>query len=98
MKCPYCNFELTLGNKTVSDKQVAVCRNPEYKYAGWHLPAELWQELIRTRKAVDIAVERLELIAHETFQGEPNSINMGFHVRAAAALTDIDEIIAEQKD
>lgn len=53
MKCPYCNFELTLGNKTVSDKQVAVCRNPECKYAGWHLPAELWQELIRTRKALE---------------------------------------------
>ena len=60
MKCPYCNFELTFGNKTVSDKQVAVCRNPECKYAGWHLPAELWQELIRTHKALDVAVDALK--------------------------------------
>lgn len=58
---------------------------------------ELESELERTRKAVDVAVERLELIAHETFQGEPSGINLGFHVRAAAALTDIDEIIKQEK-
>lgn len=45
MNCPYCNFELTFGDQTVSGKQVAVCRNPECKYAGWHLPAEIFDEL-----------------------------------------------------
>ena len=53
----------------------------------------------RLRKALDVAIERLNLMARETFQGEPGSINMGFHVRAEAALADINEITAlEQKD
>lgn len=45
MKCPYCNFELTFCDQTVADKQVAVCRNPECKYTGWHLPVEIFDEL-----------------------------------------------------
>lgn len=45
MNCPYCNFELTFCDKTMSNKQVAVCRNPECKYAGWHLPVEIFDEL-----------------------------------------------------
>ena len=48
----------------------------------------------RLRKALDVAIERLNLMSRETFQGEPSSINMGFRVRAEAALADIDEIIA----
>ena len=56
-------------------------------------------ELDRTRKALDVAIERLEQIAHESFQGDQQSINMGFHIRAAAALTDIEQITAlEQKE
>ena len=54
------------------------------------------------QKAVDIAIERLNLMARETFQGEPSSINMGFHIRAEAALADINEptqlTLTEQKD
>ena len=56
-------------------------------------------DLERTRRALDVATERLEQITHESFQGDQQSINMGFHIRAAAALTDIDEITSlEQKD
>jgi len=52
-----------------------------------------------TRKALELATERLQQIAHESFQGDQQSINMGFHIRAAAALTDIEQITAlEHKD
>lgn len=63
-----------------------------------HVLDKRTKELYRTRKALDVAIGRLEFIAQETFQGEPRWINMGFHARAEAALTDIDEIIAGQKD
>lgn len=56
-------------------------------------------ELERTRKALDVAIERLEQIAHESFQCDQQSINMGFNIRAEAALTDIEQITAlEQKN
>ena len=55
-------------------------------------------ELKRTKKQLEIAKERLEQIAHESFQGDQQSINMGFQIIAAAALTDIEQITAEQKD
>lgn len=56
-------------------------------------------ELERTRKALVVATERLEQITHESFQGDQQSINLGFHIRAAAALTDIGQITAlKQKD
>ena len=93
LKCPFCQQELDTSNYYTR------CHNPHCNITTeMEGTEEMWDALVRTRKALDVAVERLGLIARETFQGEPNSINMGFHVRAAAALTDIDEIIAEQKE
>ena len=93
MKCPFCQQELQEDVGYDGDYSCPNCSEP---YFG---SPELWQELIRTRKALDVAIERLEQIAHESFQGDQQSINMGFHIRAAAALTDIDQITAlEQKD
>ena len=97
MKCPFCQQELKCWdephNAIYSNWSCPNCRRFAY---GNKL---IWQELIRTRKALDVAIERLNLMARETFQGEPSSINMGFHVRAEAALADIDEIITlEQKE
>lgn len=66
------------------------------KYIG---TKQLWQELSKTQHALAVAIERLEQIAHESFQGDQQSINMGFHIRAAAALTDIEQITSlKQKD
>lgn len=61
------------------------------------MKAEPKTESDRTRKALELATERLQQIAHESFQGDQQSINMGFHIRAAAALTDIEQITAITK-
>ena len=96
MKCPFCGKQMyhPVGKATWS------CQNWDcLKSEGMIGNHVLWQELIRTRKALDYAIERLEQMAHESFQGDQQSINMGFHIRAAAALTDIEQITAlEQKD
>lgn len=47
MKCPFCNADLIVH----TDEQMAVCRNPNCKYDGWHLPLEIWQALIASKKA-----------------------------------------------
>ena len=94
MKCPFCQQRLLQEYNRQRDAVIYHCTHCYFQGDGI-----LWQELIRTRKALDVAIERLSLIAHETFQGEPGSINMGFHVRAEAALADINEITAlEQKN
>ncbi len=65
MNCPYCNFELTFCDKTMSNKQVAVCRNPECKYAGWHLPVEIFDEL----NAGKCAVHNLSVVREQFDRG-----------------------------
>ena len=94
MKCPFCQQELDTSNCYTR------CHNPHCNITTeMEGTEEIWNALVRTRKALDVAIERLNLMSRETFQGEPSSINMGFHVRAEAALADIDEITAlEQKD
>lgn len=62
LHCPFCSKELTIQPRKVANFEIAVCRNPVCKYAGWHLPAELWQDLARTRKALKIAVDALKSI------------------------------------
>lgn len=92
MKCAFCNGELvgTMGHPICRNQNCVMCDDP--------MPQDLLEELIRTRKALNVATERLEQIAHESFQGDQQSINLGFHIRAAAALTDIEQITAlEQK-
>ena len=98
MKCPFCQQELDYLAEDIYGNMY--CPNCRDKNGFTYKASEsIWQELIRTRKALDIAIERLEQIAHESFQGDQQSINMGFHIRAAAALTDIEQITAlEQKD
>ena len=49
MKCPFCNADLIVH----TDEQMAVCRNPNCKYDGWHFPLEIWQALIDGKKAQD---------------------------------------------
>lgn len=94
LKCPFCQQELECCGTYIDETKNLWCDN-----CGLFGDKKLFDEIIRTRKALDVAIERLSLIARETFQGEPSSINMGFHVRAEAALADIDEITAlEQKD
>ena len=94
MKCPFCQQELETWTKYTDGTSKVWCS--KCNLSG---DSKLFSELIRTRKALDVAIERLNLMARETFQGEPSSINMGFHVRAEAALADINKITAlEQKE
>lgn len=54
MKCPFCQQELQEDVGYDGDYSCPNCKEP---YFG---SPELWQELIRTRKALDVAKERLK--------------------------------------
>ena len=49
LKCPFCNADLIVH----TDEQMAVCRNPNCKYDGWHFPVEIIQRMIDGKKARD---------------------------------------------
>ena len=56
MKCPFCQQELNQDNP-----QSIECRNDDCKKSYFMYGSkELWQELIRTRKALEIAVDALK--------------------------------------
>lgn len=56
MKCPFCNTPLVHEN--MSDYWCVHCNTQEQK--GLYGSDKLWQELIRTRKALEIAVDALK--------------------------------------
>ena len=56
LKCPFCQQELNQDNP-----QSIECRNDDCKKSYFMYGSkELWQELIRTRKALDVAVDALK--------------------------------------
>lgn len=57
LKCPFCQQEyiITKGDSCFG-QQRCVCRNPNCEFDGWHFPIKLVSELIRTRKALEVAV------------------------------------------
>lgn len=57
LKCPFCQQELNSVAGTVD------CTNFDcIKTRGWYGNKELWQELIRMRKALDVAKDRLDTV------------------------------------
>ena len=54
MKCPFCNGELvgTIGHPICRNQNCVMCDDP--------MPQDLLEELIRTRKALDVAVDALK--------------------------------------
>ena len=54
MKCPFCNGELvgTIGHPICRNQNCVMCDDP--------MPRDLLKELIRTRKALDVAVDALK--------------------------------------
>ena len=61
MKCPFCQQELVIPKEEIRNGiQCCVCRNPKCEFDGWHFPVKLVQELIHTRKALDVAVDTLD--------------------------------------
>lgn len=57
--CPFCQQEL----KYDAWNEVYMCRNPNCKHLLGFGTKELWQELIRTRKALDVALDWLGQVA-----------------------------------
>ena len=58
MKCPFCGQKLE--SFFVENRSVFACCNLNCKGYFMNAPKELWQELIRTRKALDVAVDALK--------------------------------------
>ena len=65
MKCPFCNADLIVH----TDEQMAVCRNPNCKYDGWHFPLEIWQALIDGKKAQN-AIQKIKDIVYPALDRE----------------------------
>ena len=87
MKCPFCNGELvgTIGHPICRNQNCVMCDDP--------MPQDLLEELITTRKALDVAVDALNKIYNEN--GE-NCIN-GCDGIANKALEQINEITKGNK-
>ena len=60
LKCPFCQQELRKIHPTY-----VICDN--CRITG---DSELWQELIRTRKALDVAVDALKLLKEKAYLTE----------------------------
>lgn len=65
MKCPVCKGELHIFKSSTQD--AIVCAD-----CGFDGNTKLWQELIRTRKALDVAVDALKLMYQGN--GDPQDI------------------------
>ena len=65
MKCPFCNADLIVH----TDEQMAVCRNPNCKYDGWHFPVEIIQRMIDGKKAQN-AIQKIKDIVYPALDRE----------------------------
>ena len=62
MKCPFCQQKIE--NFFVENRSVFACCNLNCKGYFMNAPKELWQELIRTRKALELAKKWLMKIGY----------------------------------
>lgn len=58
LKCPFCQIELE--SVYVENRPVLACRNLNCTGYFMYAPKELWQELIYTRKVLDVANKKLQ--------------------------------------
>ena len=90
MKCPFCNSEL---ERVYSRPFQLICGK-----CGSLGTDELWQELIRTRKALDVAVDALKLFDSGQYTPQPDSYGLKTDASRLARKT-LEQITAlEQKD
>lgn len=97
-KCPFCQQEL----REIYCYNVAMgylCPNPDCKKAEkLKGNTEFWQELIRTRKALDVAVDALKLFDSGQYTPQPDSYGLKTDASRLARKT-LEQITAlEQKD
>lgn len=101
MKCPYCNKTLHCGATLKSDEYLVdlyQCANPECESTEFLVGCkEFWDilgQLIRTRKALEIAVDALN-----TIKGKHDPRCAVYHIDEKTAYDALDKITAlEQKD
>lgn len=107
LKCPFCQQEYIITkDDSCFGQQRCVCRNPNCEFDGWHFPIKLVSELIRTRKALDVAVDalksaktRLELINNSKFANLNNVLQIQSQCEVLKINEALDQITAlEQKD
>lgn len=87
LKCPFCNGELDMdvcGECGCPNEQ---CQKSVFMFGS----EELWQELIRTRKALDVAVDALKEI-----KDGKTPVSLGIYMDIGDALDKITAL--EQKD
>lgn len=96
-KCPFCNGELvgTIGHPICRNQDCVMCDDP--------MPQDLLEELIRTRKALDVAVDKLKGIKayYDDSYADPHFVN--WHIVAQRLANDAEDSIKaitalEQKD
>lgn len=93
MKCPFCQQELERNDL---DVQMFGCENQNCKHSIHYDTAgtkELWKELIRTRKALDIAVDAIDVISLKYHKDTPSIFLIKYAQNAKAEITAL-----EQKD
>lgn len=83
MKCPFCQQEIKIAGEHTT---IMSCFNGDCKGSGLYGEKAFWQELIRTRKTLEIAVSALKWI-YETY-----NLGMGYE----AAIMEKCEFALEQ--
>ena len=79
MKCPFCQQELSEFAGTVD------CVNIDcIKTRGWYGNKKLWQELITTRKALDLAITELKNVVEDD--------DFDIYMRQLSAQTTLEQI------
>ena len=101
LKCPFCGKFLDAVVKNQND-WIYSCGNPSceffddcdnYEKKHYLATPEFWQELIRTRKALDVAVDELNKI-----KVAAESVGIGFFMTAAIFALEKIKTALEQKD
>lgn len=99
MKCPFCKEEIISDVCIMFDKKTKDYINGKQIYkcnkCGWYGNKELWQELIRTRKALDVAKDTIRH-ADWFFDGDYNIDAKTMHNEIKYAIKAITAL--EQKD
>lgn len=95
MKCPVCNKQMKIGTLDTDDSMGTVWMSimPCDCVCSYGASKAVWQELIRTRKVLDVAVDEITKI-----KVAAESVGIGFFMTAAiSALAKINTAL-EQKD
>ena len=89
MKCPFCNKPL---QPTYRSENEYWCENYDCAESSWKFGSmPLWQELIRTRKALDVAVDAIKNATEYLGNQEPlvDVMAMNLHTDLSKALEQI---------